>query len=119
VRQDHQWSIHLVEPAVVRGDDQIEFRQRRLVPRNQAHAELGQEFRQPGKKRIGRLDGEDDLHPEIVRENRQQVEQSGHGNGVVDDDEDALGVSHRGPPLRPGADGHVAGKLSGHRFPSL
>jgi hypothetical protein len=77
VRQNDQRSVDLVESAVVRCDDQIETSQRRLLPGNNAGAEFGEVFVEPGQERVGLFDGENELDPEIRFEYEQHVEQAG------------------------------------------
>ncbi|GAA3849299.1 hypothetical protein GCM10022403_096180 [Streptomyces coacervatus] len=78
----------------------------RLLPRQYGHPGPVQQFGDARPERRRPRAGDQQLHPEVVVEERQDVEQAGRGGHVVDDEEHLVAAPTGGPPCRVVADRH-------------
>ena len=114
---DDQRGRYFREPAVIRGDDQVEFGFDGLVPGNENGAEAVEQGLEAVLERVGAVQGEHHLDPGVGVEHGDHVEQPVERGRVVHDDEDQPFGDHGGPVPGLAADRDLDRRHGGHGTP--
>ncbi|WP_282790793.1 hypothetical protein [Streptomyces sp. CC224B] len=80
------------------GDRQVHRGPQRLVPGQDGNPDVPQQLRDPGPVRRRAGAGGEELHAQVVAEQRQDVQEPGGGRDVVDDQQHTTAPPPRRPP---------------------